>query len=601
MNRVFLGLTAAAACVALGAGAFFFRKSAPAPDGGAAEAGYFRDRTPDSGVRHTYRNGQEAGHYAILESQGGGVALIDYDGDGLLDIYVPGGGYYDKTAAEFDKDRSRPPRILGHPGKLYRNLGNWKFQDVSKEVGLDDPLFYTHGCAVADYDRDGWPDLLVTGWGRLALYRNVPDPQAPGGRRFVEVTKEVGLNDTLWSTSAAWADLDGDGYPELYVCHYGDWSFANHPFCSYRDNQRDVCPPRQFKSLPHTLYRNNKGKEFTDVSEQAGLYQNDAKKHSKGLGVVIVDFNDDGRPDIYVANDETQNLFYLNRGGLKFDEQGLLSGVALDDNGTGSGSMGVDAGDYDGSGRPSILVTNYQNEIHHLFRNLGGEQFAYASRSAGIAAIGTNFVGFGVGFIDFDCDGHLDVFATNGHVIRHPPPPGQLKQRPVLLWNLRRPGDSPHKVRFADVSDKAGPFFRGTYMGRGAAFGDLDNDGKIDVVISHVNEPVALLQNVLDNGNHWLGVELVGKGHRDLAGAKLTLEVGGEKLVRFVKGGGSYLSASDPRVVFGLGRTAEAGRLTVRWPWGQEQSWDRLPADRYWRLTEGEKQPRPPRHERRGK
>jgi hypothetical protein len=562
------------------------------PDDGAAAAGYFRDVTAVSGVQHTYRNGQEAGHYAILESLGGGVALFDYDGDGLLDIYVTGGGYFDGP----DKKT-----IKGHPGRLYRNLGGWKFQDVTREVGLDAPLFYTHGCAVADYDRDGWPDLLVTGWGRLALYRNVADADAPGRRRFVEVTREVGLTDNLWSTSAAWADLDGDGYPELYVCHYADWSFANHPFCSYRDNKRDVCPPRQFKSLPHSLYRNNRGKNFTDVSEMAGLYQNDARKHSKGLGVLVADLNDDGRPDIYVADDETQNLLYLNRGGLKFDEHGLLSAVALDDNGTGSGSMGVDAGDYDGSGRPSLFVTNYQNEIHHLFRNLGGEQFAYASRSAGIAAIGTNFVGFGIGFVDFDRDGSLDVFISNGHVIRHPPPPGQLKQRPVLLRNLFRQGDPPHRVRFEDVSDKAGHFFRGAYMGRGAAFGDLDNDGKVDIVLNHLNEPVVLLRNVLDNGHHWLGVELAGKDHRDLVGMKLTLEVGKQTLVRFVKGGGSYLSAHDPRIVFGLGQATAAGRLTVRWPSGQEQTWDRLAVDRYWRLAEGEAFAQPPRHERSSK
>src|SRR5262249_1203760 len=233
---------------------------------------------------------------------------------------------------------------------------------VTKEVGLDQPLFYSHGAAAADYNNDGWPDLLVTGWGRLALFRNEPD--AKGGRRFVEVTREAGLTDDPWGTSAAWADLDGDDYPDLYVCHYVDWSWVNHPRCAGYSPafERDVCPPKAFAALPHKLYLNNRDGTFTDVSKEAGLrVERSDQEYGKGLGVLLVDVNGDRKPDIYVANDTVDNFLYLNEstpGKLRFQEVGVSAGVARDDNGVPNGSMGVDAADYDGTGRPSIWVTN---------------------------------------------------------------------------------------------------------------------------------------------------------------------------------------------------------------------------------------------------
>jgi hypothetical protein len=560
----------------------------PAEEEMPAGPDLFRDLTRQTGVRFTYRNGEEADHCAILEAVGGGVALFDYDGDGLLDVFVTGGGTFTGPKKQ---------TIKGHPCKLYKNLGNWKFKDVTGEIGLDSIGFYTHGCAVADYDCDGWPDLLVTGWGRLALYRNVSDGQ--GGRRFVDVTVQVGLHGKLWGTSAAWGDLDGDGFPDLYVCQYVNWSFRNHPHCTaYAPGvRRDVCPPAQFLGLPHVLYRNNRGRSFTDVSASAGLRVAGLRDGEgrpvdvgKGLGVAIADVDGDGRPDIYVANDTVDNFLYRNRGGWHFEETGLESGVARDDRGQPNGSMGVAVGDYDHSGRPSLFVTNYENENHALYRNLGAASFLFCTHEAGIAALGRRFVGFGTAFVDVDGDGREDLVIANGHVVRHPTG-ADLRQRPVLLRN--RGG------RFEDITPQGGPYFRQTHIGRGLAVGDLDNDGRPDLVISHLNEPVVLLRNVSgEEGRraHWMGVELVARDHRDTVGARLTVETEGGRLTRFAIGGGSYLSSGDPRHLFGLGTQARIRRLTVRWPSGKLQHWDGrvLPVDHYWRLVEGRARPEKP-------
>jgi hypothetical protein len=601
------GAVLAAFGLALGCSTRADREPDPA-ERESTDKGYFEEKTSQSGVRFTYRNGEEARHAAILESLGGGVALIDYDGDGLLDVFFTGGGYFDGPGKK---------QIKGHPCKLYKNLGNWKFRDVTAEVGLDQlaggqPWFYTHGAAVADYDNDGWPDLLVTGWGRVALLHNEPDGK--GGRRFRDVTRRAGLTDTSWSTSAAWCDLHGNGFPDLYICHYVNWSFANHPPCKdYRDQTRpDVCPPKQFRALPHSLYRNNRDGTFTDISNVAGLriprQQADydqlthlgaqARKHlqtadaardyGKGLGVLIFDADDDGKPDIYVANDTSGNFLYLNKGGARFEEVALERGVAYDENATPTGSMGVDAADFNGVGSFSLFVTNYQNEAHSLYRNRGKGLFAYASRSAGIAAIGLVYVGFGTAFLDFDLDGNEDLFISNGHVVKYPPLPAEVKQVPILFRNMYKPADKPYDVHFENVSGRAGPFFRTKQLGRGVAIGDLDNDGRPDLVLNPMNGPVVLLRNCHETGHHWLGIELVGKPYRDAVGARLTLEVAGRKLLRTVKGGGSYLSASDRRVLFGLATKDKVGRLSVRWPSGKVQSWDNLPVDRYWRLVEGQ-------------
>jgi hypothetical protein len=541
----------------------------------------FEEVAASAGLRQSYRNGEEGSpHLSILESLGGGVALIDYDGDGLLDVFLPGGGYFDGPGKK---------QIRGHPCKLFRNLGGWKFRDVTHEVGLDSlaggqPWFYSHAAAVADYDRDGWPDLLVTGWGRVALFRNVPDGK--GGRRFEDVSAKAGLDRGItWATSAAFADLDGDGYPDLYVCQYVDWSFANHPRCQYDGKTDDVCPPKKFQGLPHKLYRNNQDGSFTDVSAEAGLHPGGGNA-SKGLGVLILDVNQDGKPDVYVANDTVEKFFYVNHstpGKIRLREQGLLAGVALDGGGGANGSMGLDAGDPDGTGLPSLWVTNYENELHALYRNRCNKDrvyFLFYTPASGIAAIGQKYVGWGTGFLDLDHHGWEDLFVANGHAIRHPTGTTR-RQRPVLLRN--RGGG-----QFKEITARGGPYFREPHLGRGAALGDLDNDGLVDLVVSHVNEPVAVLRNVARvPGHHWLGVELARPGHADVVGARVAVEAGGRTQTRFAKGGGSYASAPDRRHVFGLGAAARIDRVTVVWPDGQKQEWASLAPDRYYRLTQG--------------
>ena len=554
----------------------------------------FEEVTAASGLHFTYRNGEDtANHLSILESLGGGVALLDYDGDGLLDVFLTGGGAY------AGKDRKD---IVGLPCKLYRNLGGGKFQDVTALVGLDrladgTPWFYTHGTAVADYDRDGWPDLLVTGWGRLALFRNVPvDPRDPArGRRFQDVTKQAGLdNGITWATSAAWGDLDGDGYPDLYVCQYVNWSWDNHPRCGFDGKTRDVCPPKNFDGLPHKLYRNTGTGRFVDVSTTAGLVRA-GPDSSKGLGVLMVDLDGDGKPEVYVANDTTDKLLYRNRstpGTIRLEEVGMSSGAARDDGGRATGSMGLDAGDYDGTGKPALWVTNYEHELHGLYRNesRGGRLFfGFQSPQAGLAAGSQKYVGWGTAFVDVDLDGWEDLFVVNGHAVRYHSAAGVGRKQPPVLY--RNQGGT-----FQEISRQIGPYHARQTLARGVGFGDLDNDGRVDLVISHVNEPAALLHAIGGKGRHWLGVQLVGKDHADVVGARVELRVGRRTLTRFARGGGSYLSSGDRRLLFGLAEQRQPGRLTVTWPDGTRQSFDGLAADRYHRIIQGQPRaaPSPP-------
>ena len=545
----------------------------------------FEDVTASSGIAFTYQNGEAVGnHHSILESLGGGVALLDFDNDGLLDVFLTGGGTF------VGKDLKT---IQGLPCGLFRNLGNLRFDNVTNQAGLDSlavkkQWFYSHGVAAGDFDRDGWTDLLVTGWNAVALLRNVPaNPANPEmGRRFEDVTARAGLDQGFdWATSAAFGDLDGDGYPDLYICQYVDWSWRKDPICYYDTKTRDVCPPKNFDGLPHRVFRNNTRGGFDDVSKSCGLREGGTAS-SKGLGVVVVDVNGDSKPDLYVANDTVDNFLYLNEskpGQIRLVEQGLVAGAARDDRGNANGSMGVDAGDPQRTGKVALWVTNYENELPMLYRNdsvPGRLTFSPFSTAAGIAAIGQKHVGWGTGFLDADLDGWEDLFISNGHAIRYPTGKSARRlQSAVLLLNQKG-------QRFQEANQRLGAYGSSPHLGRGVALGDLDNDGRVDLVMNHLNEPAAVLRGIGGKGSHWLGVSLVGKGNACVAGARVVWEKDGQKQTRFAKGGGSYASSSDRRVQFGLGED-QGGVVTVVWPDGVIQRFENLAADRYHQIHQG--------------
>lgn len=533
-------------------------KSAAVAGDSVATVANFRDMTEQANIKFTPRNGQKAGHLTILETLGTGVALWDYDGDGDLDLFFPGGG-------EFRSGNV----IRGLPAALYRNDGNWNFSAVTTEAGLIADAFYSHGAIVGDYDSDGFSDLLVTGYGGLQLYHN------QGDGTFREATREASLTDKLWSTAAAWGDLNGDGILDLFVAHYVDWSFANHPECpGLIDGKRDVCPPTYFNPLPNTFYAGNGDGTFRDDSQSAGFTH-----AGKGLGVVLADLDLDNDLDVYITNDTVANFLYRNDGRGRFEEIGLVSGTALSDAGEPDGSMGVDLADLDLDGLPDLWVANFEDQSFALYKNLGDCNFLHASRQLGITAVGGVYVGFGTVCFDFDRDGDEDLFGANGHIRLRGGQTG-MQQLPLLFQNQSG-------KRFVNVASRAGSYFSTRHLGRGVVAGDIDDDGDIDLAIAHTNEPVSVLTNEATGKGHWLKVRLIGtRSSRDAVGAKVELQTDLGTQTRQIKGGTSYLSSHDPRMFFGLGEAAVVHRLNIIWPSGIQQTLQDVPADRVLQVIE---------------
>lgn len=520
------------------------KATAPAAAASVPTSIRLRDVTATSGINFTYRNGQETNNYSIVESLGGGLGLGDLDGDHLLDVFNAGGGEFPGKG-----------QIAGRPSGLFRQVDAWKFQDVTEAAGVAAPSYFSHGINLGDCDNDGFTDVLITGYGGVVFYHNL------GDGTFQEEAVARGLTDKLWSSSSAWGDFNEDGALDLYIAHYVNWSWENHPACFDKGpDTQDVCPPRRFEPLPHILYLSNGDGTFRDGTSEFGL-----RKDGKGLGVVVGDADLDGHVDVYVGNDTVPNFLYRNTG-KTFEDMGLMSGTALSDRGTPDGSMGVDLGDLTLDGLPDIWVANYESESFALYRNQGNFFFQHVSQPLGITAVGALFVGWGSVLVDFDHDADLDIFCSNGHVNRRPTN-APVKQTPLVFLNQSG-------QKFVNVAPQVGDYTAASHDGRGCAAGDVDNDGDVDIAVMRSNEPVALLSNESDTPHHWLTLRLIGtQRSRDAVGAIVRLKPKeGPEQVQQVKSGSSYASSSDQRLCFGLGASSGVSSLTIRWPGGATQS-----------------------------
>ena len=503
----------------------------------------FADVTSEMHLEHQYRNGEEQDEFTYLEAMGGGLAVLDFDRDGWPDLFFPGGG-------NITKSKSLTPL----PGTLWRNDFGKDFTNVSERSGSDIAKYYSQGASAGDINNDGFPDLLVTGYGGLQLFVN------QGDGTFLELAASSGLEDANWSTSAAFGDFDNDGSLDLYVAHYVDWSWEKNPECkSSSVGVREICPPGAFKGLQDVIFMSKADGTFRSVTSEAGLVA-----EGKGLGVVCADFNHDSKLDVYVANDAVNNFLYVNQGNGRFEEQGIASGTALDERGTSNGSMGVAVLDFDGDLRPDIWVCNYENETFALYKNDGNSNFRHVTSSTGITALGTLFVAFGTVAADFDCDGDVDIVVANGHVLRFPHG-NSVEQFPLFLRNNGR-------GKLTRQQFEPSSYFGKKWRGRGVASFDFDRDGDLDLVFSNVNQPAAILENRTKAKGNWCSLELVGsQSNRDCIGARIVVRSDKKSYLRNVVGGGSYLSQNPYLVHFAFPIGEELQQAEITWPDGQVQ------------------------------
>jgi enediyne biosynthesis protein E4 len=530
----------------------------------------FTDATKAAGIAFTHRNSATSNKY-LLETMGGGVALLDYDNDGRLDIFLTNGAKIDDPMpAGRQPDKSDP----SFWNRLYHQTADGTFVDVTEKAHLTGmpQNRYGMGVAVGDYDNDGFEDLYVTSYGANTLYHN------NGDGTFTDVTSPAGVAGGGWSVSAGFLDYDNDGRLDLFVTRYVDWTFQNNRHCGGNEpGYRSYCHPDNFEGMSNLLFHNNGDGTFTDVSAASGI----AKSTGKGLGVSFADYDNDGFTDVYVANDSVQCFLFHNERNGTFSEVGLIAGVGFNEDGKAFAGMGVDFADYDNDGRPDVIVTDLSNERYMLFRQNPDGSFRDVTNQRGLGGATLSFSGWSTRLFDYDNDGWKDLFVAQGHVmdtIEKTAPNLKYLQPPLLLRN-----ESAHFVRV-----DAGDVFQQTWAGRGAAFGDLDNDGDVDIVLSNVGQNAVVLRNDGGNKQHWLQIRTVGtKSNRDGIGCRVkVVTASGLGQYFTVSPAVGYLSASDRRLTVGLGADGSAASVEIRWPSGIVQKFDNVKAGQMLTATE---------------
>jgi hypothetical protein len=530
----------------------------------AAPSVRFTDIREAAGITFVQDSTQSEEKY-YLETMGTGVAWLDYNQDGLMDLYFVQSGA---------TDAYKPAKPLR--SALYRNNGDGTFTDVTEKAGLGGEGHYGQGVAVGDFDNDGYPDLFVTGYGRAILYHN------NGDGTFTDVTAKAGVGDEgQWSTSAGWFDYDKDGWLDLVVTNYLDWTPKNNLWCGERaPGYRSYCNPNNYHGQKTRIYHNNHDGTFTDVSEKTGVGQ----PESKGMGLVLADFNNDGWPDIAIANDTWPNFFFENNRDGSFKDDSLLSGLAASEDGRYEAGMGIDAADVDGDGLLDIYITHLDFELNRLYHNNGDGTFTDATYSSGIGNKAMLLSGVSAKFLDYDNDGWPDIVQANGAMVDNVAlyHSEVTYKEPLLMFHNLGSG------HFENASASLGPDFLHPVAGRGLATADFNNDGRVGFAVNCRGDYPEVMRNDANNGNHWLEVLLIGtKSNRDGIGAVLKLTAQGMVRVDQAKGGTSYMSASDPRIHFGLGKRSKIDSLVISWPSGQVDKLSNVPIDKIIAVKEG--------------